>query len=51
MSVAQKRDENGTAVYSALIRYTEFNQAAYDHKKREELLTLNKTTLEYLYIR
>ena len=53
-SVAQKRDKNGTAVDAAILRHAELNQELNqerEEKTREELLALNKTTLEYLYIR
>ncbi len=52
--VAQKRDENNTAVYAVILRHAEINKAqkAQDEaQKKEQILSLNKTTLEYLYIR
>ena len=51
-SVAQKRDGNGLAVHAAILRHAELNHEKKE-EQREQLLAhnLNKTTLEYLYIR
>ena len=48
-SVARKRDQNGTAVYTALLRYAEDTNKKVQQYK--QLVNLSKATFEYLYIR
>lgn len=47
-SVAQKRDQNGTNVHSAILRQADMQRELLKDDVKQ---SLNKTTLEYLYIR